>query len=157
MREPSLTPAGVFTREGFLSRRRPWPPQVGQGSSITVPEPPQREHGRVMENTPWPCASTPRPLQTGQTFGVVPGRAPVPRHVVQAAWVATVTGTWAPSIACSNDSETVVSRSLPRSVIGLVRVPRPPPVLKMPDRMSENEPKSVALPAPPPPPPPPNG
>src|SRR3954463_7391530 len=157
MREPSLTPAGVFTREGFISRRRPWPPHVGHGSSITVPEPPQREHGRVMEKTPWPCASTPRPLQTGQTFGEVPGRAPEPRHVVHAAWVATVTGTWAPSIACSKDSETVVSRSLPRSVTGFVRVPRPPPVLKMPDRMSEKEPKSVALPAPPPPPPPPNG
>jgi len=101
-----------------------------------------------MENTPWPCASTPRPLQTGQTFGDVPGRAPVPRHVPHAACVATVTGTWAPSIACSNDSETLVSRSFPRSVTGLVRVPRPPPVLKIPERMSENEPKSALPPVP---------
>src|SRR3954463_8116200 len=154
MREPSLTPAGVFTREGFLSRRRPWPPQVGQGSSITVPLPPQREHGRVMENTPWPCASTPRPLQTGHTLGVVPGRAPLPRQVVQALCVATVTGTWAPSMACSKDSVTVVSRSLPFSVAGLVRA-RPELVLKIPDRMSENEPKSAAVA--PPPVPPPNG
>src|SRR3954454_9136180 len=112
-----------------------------------------------MENTPWPWASTPRPLHTGQTFGDVPGRAPVPRQVVQATWVATDTGTCAPSIAWSNDSVTVVSRSRPRSVAGFVRV-RPPPVLNRPDRMSENEPKSVAVAPPPVPPkgfgPPPN-
>ncbi len=113
-----------------------------------MPVPLQREHGRVIEKTPWPWASTPRPLQTGQTFGDVPGRAPDPRQVVHAAWVATETGTCAPSVACSKDSVTVVSRSLPRSDTGLVRV-RPPPVLKMPDRMSENEPKSAAV-APPP-------
>ena len=59
--EPSLTPAGMFTRYFLSSRSRPAPEQVGHGSSITVPEPPQREHGRVIENTPWPCDSTPRP------------------------------------------------------------------------------------------------
>ena len=42
----------------------------------------------------------------------------------------------------------MVSRSLPRSATGFVRV-RPPPELKIPDRMSENEPKSAAV-APPP-------
>src|SRR3954463_14550909 len=94
---------------------------------MTVPEPLQREQGRVTENTPWPWASTPRPLQTGQTLGDVPGRAPEPRHVVHAEWVATETGTCAPASACSNDSVTVVSRSLPRSVTGFVRVARPPP------------------------------
>src|SRR5919197_2358869 len=152
IREPSLTPAGMFTRYFLSSRSRPWPWQVGHGSSITVPEPPQREHGREIENTPWPCDSTPRPWQTGQTIGEVPGRAPVPRHVLHAACVATDTGTCAPATACSNDSETVVSRSRPRSAAGFVRAPpRPAVVLKMFDRMSENEPKSPA-PAPPPPP-----
>jgi hypothetical protein len=87
----------------------------------------------------------------------VPGRAPVPRHVVQAMWVATVTGTWAPSTAWSKDSETVVSRSRPRSAAGCVRVRVPPPELKMPERMSEKEPKSAAPPGPAPPPAPPNG
>src|SRR3954451_13515796 len=123
---------------------------------MTVPEPPQREHGRVIENTPWPWASTPRPLQTGQTLGEVPGRAPLPWQVVHAACVATETGTCAPSVACSKDNVTMVSRSLPRSDAGLVRV-RPPPELKIPDRMSEKEPKSAAVappPAPPPGPPP---
>src|ERR687894_3316997 len=155
-REPSLTPAGMFTRYFLSSRSRPWPPHVGHGSSITVPEPPQREHGRVIEKTPWPWDSTPRPWQTGQTIGEVPGRAPVPRQVLHATCVATVTGTWAPWTACSNDSETVVSRSRPRSEAGRVRAPpRPAVVLKMFDRMSENEPKSA--PAPPPREPPPNG
>ena len=109
----------------------------------------------MIENTPWPWASTPRPLQTGQTVGEVPGRAPEPRHVVHGEWVATETGTCAPSVACSKDSVTVVSRSRPRSATGFVRA-RPPPVLKIPDRMSENEPKSAGV-APPPPAPPPNG
>src|ERR687898_881739 len=155
IREPSLTPAGMLTRYFLSSRSRPWPPHVGHGSSITVPEPPQREHGRVIEKTPCPWDSTPRPWQTGQTIGEVPGRAPVPRHVLQATWVATETGTCAPSTACSNDSETVVSRSRPRSAAGRVRAPpRPAVVLKMFERMSENDPKS---PAPCPPPPPPNG
>ena len=87
----------------------------------------------------------------------MPGSAPVPRHVLHAVWVETVTGTCAPSIAWSNDSETVVSRSRPRSACGRVRVPPRLPVLKMPPRMSENEPKSAAVAPPPAPPPPPNG
>src|SRR5918997_5054157 len=157
IREPSLTPAGMLTLYFLSSRVRPWPWHVWQGCSITVPEPPQRPHGRVIENRPWPSDSTPRPWQTGQTAGVVPGRAPVPRQGPQATWVATDTGTCAPATAWSNDSETLVSRSRPRSVAGRVRV-RPPPVLKMPERMSEKPPKSAAV-APPAPPaaPPPNG
>ena len=135
---------------------RPWPLQVWHGFSITVPEPPQRSHGRVIENSPWPWDSTPRPWQTGQTTGWVPGSAPVPRQVGQAECVATETGTCAPATACSNESETVVSRSRPRSAAGRVRVPRPPPWLKMPERMSEKQPKSAPA-APPAAPPPPNG
>src|ERR687896_1900682 len=156
MREPSFTPAGMFTRYFLSSRMRPWPWHVWHGFSITVPEPPQRSHGRVIENSPCPCDSTPRPWQTGQTTGWVPGSAPVPRQVGQAECVATETGTCAPETACSNDSETVVSRSRPRSGAGRVRAPpRPAVVLKMFDRMSENEPKSA--PAAPPGDPPPNG
>ena len=113
---------------------------------MTVPEPPQREHGRVIENRPWPWDSTPRPWQTGQTIGAVPGSAPVPRQVGQAACVATATGTWAPSTAWSKEIETSVSRSRPRSAAGLVRAPppRPPVAEKRSDRMSENEPQSPA-------------
>src|SRR3954452_144576 len=153
IREPSLTPGGMLTRYFLTSRSRPWPAQVGQGSSMTVPAPLQRAQGRVIENRPWPWDSTPRPWHTGQTTGEVPGRAPVPRQVVHGAWVATETGICAPSTACSNDSETLVSRSLPRSAAGLVRAPpRPAVVEKMFERMSENDPKSPP-PAPGKPPP----
>ena len=62
-------------------RTAPAPWHVGQGSSMTVPAPPQREQGWEMENMPWPCVSIPRPSQRGQTIGVVPGLAPVPRQV----------------------------------------------------------------------------
>src|SRR5829696_1950603 len=156
IREPSLTPAGMLTLYFLSSRVRPAPWHVGQGCSITVPEPPHWWHGRVMENRPWPSDSTPRPLQTGQTIGLVPGCAPVPRHVGQAACVATDTGTCAPWTAWSKARETVVSRSRPRSSTVRARPPRPAVVLKMPERMSEKPPKS-ALVAPPPAPPPPNG
>jgi hypothetical protein len=59
-------------------RWAPVPPHVGQGSSITVPEPWQFEHGCEMEKIPWLSDSTPRPLHTGQTLGLVPGLAPLP-------------------------------------------------------------------------------
>ena len=65
-----------------------------------VPAPWQRVHGWEIENRPWPCDSTPRPWQRGQTFGSVPGFAPVPWQVAQRAGAATLSGTWAPSIAC---------------------------------------------------------
>src|SRR3954452_23206733 len=156
MREPSLTPGGMFTLYFLSSRVRPSPWQVSHGCSMIVPEPPQRWQGRVIENRPWPSDSTPRPWQMGQTVGFVPGRAPVPRQVGHAACVATDTGTCAPCTACSKESETVVSRSRPCSAAGRVRAPRPPVVLKIPDRMSEKPPKSAAV-APPAAPPPPNG
>src|SRR5918998_6223154 len=89
IREPSFTPAGMFTRYFLSSRSRPWPAHVGHGSSITVPEPLQRLHGRVIENRPWPWDSTPRPWHTGQTMGSVPGSAPVPRHVGHGVCVET--------------------------------------------------------------------
>ena len=50
---------------------------------MTVPAPPQREHGVEIENRPWPSISTPRPAQRGQTIGAVPGLAPVPPQVGQ--------------------------------------------------------------------------
>ena len=56
---------------------------------MTVPEPPQRWQGWEMENSPWPWDSTPRPWQRGQTFGLVPGFAPVPEHVPQRSVVGT--------------------------------------------------------------------
>ncbi len=85
MREPSFTPAGMLTRNFLTVRTAPEPAQVGQGSSITVPLPPQREQGWEIENMPCPCVSIPRPSQRGHTFGVVPGLAPVPWQVEHSA------------------------------------------------------------------------
>ena len=93
MRLPSRTPAGIETRYFFTVLRAPVPAQAGQGSSITVPAPPQREQGWEIENRPWPSASTPRPWHWGHTLGVVPGRAPVPWQVGQGAETGTASGT----------------------------------------------------------------
>ena len=67
MRLPSRTPAGMFTRRRLTVRTAPEPLQVGHGSSITVPAPPQSEHGWEIENIPWPWVSMPRPSQRGHT------------------------------------------------------------------------------------------
>jgi hypothetical protein len=45
---------------------------------MTVPAPPQRVHGWLIEKKPWLSEVTPRPLQTGQIVGAVPGVAPEP-------------------------------------------------------------------------------
>ena len=50
-----------------------------------------------------------------RVFGAVPGLAPVPRQVGHGADTGTVTGTWAPSTAWSNEMWTSASRSRPRS------------------------------------------
>src|ERR1700757_4369718 len=83
IRLPSWTPAGMLARSLRMLRGAPVPLHVGHGSSITVPEPPQFEHGWEIEKIPWLWDSIPRPSHTGHTFGVVPGLAPVPRHVGQ--------------------------------------------------------------------------
>ena len=62
---------------------------------MTVPEPPQFEHGCEIEKMPWLCDSTPRPSHTGHTRGEVPGFAPVPWHVGHGCDVGTASGTWA--------------------------------------------------------------
>ncbi len=55
---------------------------------------------------PCPCVSMPRPSQRGQTVGVVPGLAPVPWQVSQAARIGTCSGTCAPATAWSKEIET---------------------------------------------------
>jgi hypothetical protein len=127
----------------------PLPLQVGHGSLISVPVPPHFEHGCEIEKSPWPSDSMPRPWQREQTLGVVPGFAPVPPHVRHGAVIDTVTGACAPSIACSNEMCTSVSRSRPRSGRVVVRAPPPPAAPpKRSDRMSPMPPKPPGAPPP---------
>ena len=70
----------------FCTRsRRPVPPQVGQGSSTTVPAPWQLRQGSLKAKPPWLRLSIPAPLHTGQVCGAVPGRAPEPWQVSHTA------------------------------------------------------------------------
>src|SRR4051794_1486810 len=131
----------MLTLYFLIVRVAPLPLHVGHGSSITVPLPWHCEHGVEIEKRPWPWDSTPRPLQRGQVFGLVPGLAPVPWHVEHSCETGTLSGTCAPWMAWSKLIDTSDSRSRPRSGRGprCVR-PKPP-----------------GPPAPPPaPPPPPN-
>ena len=66
---------------------------------MIVPDPWQREHGWEIEKIPWLSASTPVPLQTGQSCGEVPGFAPVPWQVGHAWEVGTDSDTWLPLTA----------------------------------------------------------
>src|SRR6201999_4485580 len=101
MRLPSRTPAGMFTRSFLMLRCAPEPLQVGHGFSITVPDPPQLEHGCEIEKMPWFWGSMPRPWQTGETFGEVPGRPPEPCQVGHGCDVGTDSGTCVPFTASS--------------------------------------------------------
>ena len=80
----------------MVERTRPEPWQVGQGFSITVPAPPQRVQGWLIEKNPWLSDVTPRPLQTGQIVGDVPTAAPEPWQVGQALALSTGTFTVTP-------------------------------------------------------------
>ncbi len=134
----------------------PVPRQVGQGSSMTVPLPPQRGHGSLNANDPTSRPRTPRPLHSGQRRGLVPGLAPLPLQSAHATGVSTCTGTWAPAIACSKDRLTSTSTSAPRRAVGSCgSCPRPP--RKIDENRSAKSPKPAPSPpvqvAPPGPPP----
>src|ERR1700727_1550813 len=141
IRLPSRTPAGILTRKRRTLRWAPVPLQVGHGSSITVPEPPQLEHGCVIEKIPWLCASTPRPWQTGQIFGLVPERAPLPWQVGQGCEVGTDNRTWVPRTASSKLSWTSDSRSRPRASAARWGPDRVAPPGPPPNRLERMSPK----------------
>ena len=71
------------TSRGRRSVPLPW--HVGHGSVTMTPRPPQTRHGDENENSPWFSSTTPRPPQFEQTFGCVPGLAPLPWHVPHCA------------------------------------------------------------------------
>ncbi len=112
----------------FTSRWRrstPVPRQVGQGSSTTTPLPWQLGHGWLKENRPWLSSTTPRPWQMGQVCGVVPGRAPLPWQVEQAASEVRYSVVLTPLTASAKDMLSSASRSPPRR--GPTPLAAPPP------------------------------
>ena len=84
------------------------------------------------------------PLAARADLRCVPGRAPVPWQVGHGADSGTATGTCAPSIACSNEMCTSVSRSRPRSGRGAPPAPPAPP-----NRSERMSPKPTPKPLPP--------
>src|SRR4029079_18992153 len=78
------------------------------------PLPRHSVQGSENPNAPWLWLTTPEPLQVGQTFGLVPGRAPLPWQFVHGAGLVNRNGMATPLVASMNDSSVSVSRSLPR-------------------------------------------
>jgi hypothetical protein len=69
----------AFTSRG--RRSTPVPRHVEHGSVMIDPLPWQFRHGEENENRPWLSSTTPRPPQTPQTCGWVPGLLPDPAQV----------------------------------------------------------------------------
>src|SRR6476619_4121657 len=78
------------------------------------PLPRHSVQGSENPNATWLRLTTPEPLQVGQTFGLVPGRAPLPWQFVHGAGLVSRNGIATPLVASMNDSSVSVSRSLPR-------------------------------------------
>src|SRR6195952_691552 len=146
----------------------PW--HSSHGSSMIEPLPRHSVQGSENPNAPWLRLTTPAPLQLGHTFGLVPGRAPLPWQLVQGAGLVSRSGIATPLVASRKSSSVSVSKSLPRrGRLGLGCAPRPnnppnrSPMLLPPLRPAASN-KSLRLnsaPSPPkppaksPPPPPP--
>src|SRR5882757_9469763 len=104
----------------------PLPPHSSHGSSMIEPVPRHSVHGSEKPNAPWLRLITPEPLQFGHTFGLVPGRAPLPWQLVHGAGLVSRSGIATPLVASMKSSSVSVSRSLPRrGRLGLVCAPRP--------------------------------
>src|SRR5690625_6966636 len=70
----------------------PVPLHSSQGFSMIDPLPRQSVHGSEKPNAPWLRLIAPDPLQVGQTFGLVPGRAPLPWQLVHGAGLVSRSG-----------------------------------------------------------------
>src|ERR1700712_4130559 len=102
----------------------PW--HSSHGSSMIEPLPRHSVQGSENPNAPWLRLTTPAPLQLGHTFGLVPGRAPLPWQLVQGAGLVSRSGIATPLVASRKSSSVSVSKSLPRrGRLGLGCAPRP--------------------------------
>src|ERR1700754_49621 len=126
IRCPSSTPGGIRTLMVRVRVVTPVPLHSSQGCSMIEPLPRQSVHGSENPNAPWLLLTTPAPLQVGQTFGLVPGRAPLPWQFVHGAGLVSRSGIATPLVASMNDSSVSVSRSLPRrGLLGRCCAPLP--------------------------------
>ncbi len=166
MRWPSATPAGMRTWTSRGRRSTPVPRHVGHGSSTTTPAPPQARHGEENEKKPWFSSITPRPPHCEQTFGWVPGLAPLPLQVLHCASLVRCSVVVMPCTASAKSRVNDASRSPPRC--GPADAEAPPPRRPRPNICPSTSPrpsaptlKSNVWPPNPPPPlglkPPPNG
>src|SRR5271166_4010276 len=104
----------------------PVPLHSSQGCSMIEPLPLQSAHGSEKPNAPWLRLITPEPLQVGHTFGLVPGRAPLPWQLVHGAGLVSRSGIATPLAASMKFSSVSVSKSLPRrGRLGRALAPRP--------------------------------
>src|SRR6202046_4080222 len=125
----------------------PLPLQEVHGSSTTIPRPMQVLHGSEKAKLPRFRLDCPVPSQVGQTLGMVPALAPVPRQTGQGPSPVSLSGTVVPSTESPNDRVASVSTSAPRR--GLSGPPPPPP----PPTPPPGGPRGPPLPASPPVPP----
>ena len=86
---PSSMPAGIFTSRVLFFFTRPAPSQLVHGSGITLPLPWQVGQVCWIEKNPCCTRTAPCPPQVWQTFGFVPGFAPVPLQVPQVSQLGT--------------------------------------------------------------------
>src|SRR5512146_1705232 len=137
----------------LIARPLPW--HSVHGSSVTMPRPLQVLQGSESPKPPRFRLCWPVPWQSGHTFGMEGGLAPVPWQTGQGPSPVSRRDTVAPSIASPNDSVVSVSTSAPRRA----RVWGPPPRRKIPPSTSprppslappNRSPKSKVPPAPPP-------
>ena len=110
----------------------PSPSHSGHGLRITVPKPPQPGHGR--EVIIWPMndlvtwLTSPRPLQTSQVTGCVPGAEPSPEHVGHTTAVSITSSRVVPNAHSDRSRSTRIVALRPR--LARLRGPRwaaPPP------------------------------
>src|ERR1700760_2101903 len=78
IRWPSSTPGGIRTLIVRVRVVTPVPLHSSQGCSMIDPLPRHSVHGSEKPKAPWLRLITPAPLHVGQTFGLVPGLAPLP-------------------------------------------------------------------------------
>ena len=113
-------------------RTRPSASHSGHGLRMTVPKPPQPGHG--LDVIIWPMndlvtwLTSPRPLQTSQVTGCVPGAEPSPEQVGQTTAVSTTSSLVVPNAHSARSRSTRMVALRPRRA--RLRGPRgaaPPP------------------------------